>query len=78
MKVYGGVEVQLHSLLNSTLDGVKWPTARPGRFEECSFMALLSGRYLHLLLPWVKFLRGEAIAGSCIHGPVKGSHFLSG
>jgi hypothetical protein len=72
------VELQLHSLLTSTLDVFKWPTARPGRFEDSSFMALFSGTHLSVLLPWFMFLRGEAIAGICIHGPVNGSHFLSG
>jgi hypothetical protein len=61
------VEVQLHVLLNSTLDGAKWPTARQGRFEECAFMALFSGTHLLLLLPWFVFLRIEAITGVCKH-----------
>jgi len=70
MKVYGGVEVQLHSFLNLTLDVVKWPTARPGRFEDCFFMALFSGTYLRLILTWFMFLRIEGISGICTRVPL--------
>jgi hypothetical protein len=32
MKIYEGVEVQLHSFLNSALDGGNWSASRPGRY----------------------------------------------
>jgi hypothetical protein len=32
MKVYLGVEVQLHAFLTSALDGGDWSASRPGRF----------------------------------------------
>jgi hypothetical protein len=32
MKTYAGVEVQLHVLLTSALDGGQWSTSRPGCF----------------------------------------------
>jgi hypothetical protein len=32
MKVYGGVDVQIHIFLTSTLVGSEWSTSRPGRF----------------------------------------------
>jgi hypothetical protein len=32
MKAYGGVDVEIHTFLNSALDGGKWSASRPGRF----------------------------------------------
>jgi hypothetical protein len=32
VKMYGGLEVQLHVLLTSELDGGEWSASRPGRF----------------------------------------------
>jgi hypothetical protein len=32
MKAYGGVEVELHIFLTSTLDGDEWSASRPGSF----------------------------------------------
>jgi len=32
MKTYGGMDVELHSLLTSALDGGEWSASRPGRF----------------------------------------------
>jgi hypothetical protein len=32
MKVYWGVEVQLHAFLTPALDGGEWSASRPGRF----------------------------------------------
>jgi hypothetical protein len=32
MKLYEGVEVQLHSFLTSTIDGGEWSASRLGRF----------------------------------------------
>jgi hypothetical protein len=32
MKAYGGVAVQIHISLNSTLAGGEWSASRPGRF----------------------------------------------
>jgi hypothetical protein len=32
MKTYVGMEVQLHTLLTSAIDGGKWSVSRPGRF----------------------------------------------
>jgi hypothetical protein len=32
MKVYGGVEVQLHAFLISALDGDEWSASHPIRF----------------------------------------------
>jgi hypothetical protein len=32
MKTYGGVDVQIHLFLTSTLFGAEWPASRPGRF----------------------------------------------
>jgi hypothetical protein len=30
--MYGGVEIQLHHFLTSTLDGSEWQASRPGHF----------------------------------------------
>jgi hypothetical protein len=32
MEMYGGIEVQLHAILTSVLDGGEWSASRPGRF----------------------------------------------
>jgi hypothetical protein len=32
MKVYGGVDVQIHAFLTSALIGDEWSASRPGRF----------------------------------------------
>jgi hypothetical protein len=32
MKAYGGVEVQIHEILSSALDGDEWSASRNGRF----------------------------------------------
>jgi hypothetical protein len=32
MKVYGGVDVQIHIFLTSALVGGEWSSSRPGRF----------------------------------------------
>jgi hypothetical protein len=32
MKMYGGVDVQIHIFLTSALAGVEWSASRPGRF----------------------------------------------
>jgi hypothetical protein len=32
MKAYGGVHVQIHVFLTTTLVGVKWSASRSGRF----------------------------------------------
>jgi hypothetical protein len=32
MKVYGGVDVQIHIFLTSALAGGEWSSSRPGRF----------------------------------------------
>jgi hypothetical protein len=36
MKMYGRVEVQLHALLTSELDGGEWSASRYGRFYPCT------------------------------------------
>jgi hypothetical protein len=34
MKAYWGVELYLHTLLTSALDGGEWSVSRPGRFTS--------------------------------------------
>jgi len=43
MKAYGGVEVLLHSLVTSVLNGGDWSASRPGRYasEELKFMFII-------------------------------------
>jgi hypothetical protein len=48
MKTYGGMEIQMHVFLTSTLDGGEWLDSRPGRFtpEE-------TAPDIHLIEGWV-------------------------
>lgn len=75
-KPHGEMEVQLHSLLNTVLDGDKWSSSHPGRFKfgertPVSF-GLEAGRAPES--DWTLWRRDKSLSPTADRTPIPGSH----